>query len=360
MLAGTMQEQKMTKQYKYKTAVIKLPNGKRKWVRGKTQKELDEKLAALNREIGLGIDISDETTVKDYADYWYRVTKEPYVTANTASLATSQLKKYVYPCIGAMKLRDVRAMHIRNVMSGCSGLGHGTQAKVLGMMRNIFNAAVDDNLILRSPVPTSLKAQGERTKETVPLTPEQEEELLRVTKGTPVGDTIYAMLQTGMRVGEMTGLMWSEVNFEENYIRIAAHAVSDFRTGKVTLVGGAKSESGVRRIPITPVFSAWLRERKRSASSVYVFPNSKGQLYSASNYRVVWATMNKKLSFHVHPHMLRHTYATKLFEAGLDIKEIQTIMGHASADITLSTYTHYRAEARQKSTEDKVRAALMG
>ena len=70
--------------------------------------------------------------------------------------------------------------------------------------------------------------------------------------------------------------------------------------------------------------------------------------------------MSKKLSFHAHPHMLRHTYATKLFEAGLDIKEIQTIMGHASADITLSTYTHYRAEARQKNTEDKVRAALMG
>ena len=66
----------------------------------------------------------------------------------------------------------------------------------------------------------------------------------------------------------------------------------------------------------------------------------------------------RTLDFHVHPHQLRHTYITRLFESGLDIKEIQYLAGHATVNMTLRVYTHYQHESRQQSTAQKVCAAF--
>ena len=68
--------------------------------------------------------------------------------------------------------------------------------------------------------------------------------------------------------------------------------------------------------------------------------------------------MVRSLDFHVTPHLLRHTYITRLFESGLDIKEIQYLAGHTTVDMTLRVYTHYQPETRQQDTANKVCAAL--
>lgn len=68
--------------------------------------------------------------------------------------------------------------------------------------------------------------------------------------------------------------------------------------------------------------------------------------------------MVRSLDFHVTPHLLRHTYITRLFESGLDIKEIQYLAGHTTVDMTLRVYTHYQHETRQQDTANKVCAAL--
>ena len=78
---------------------------------------------------------------------------------------------------------------------------------------------------------------------------------------------------------------------------------------------------------------------------------------------VLWATaphskVVRALDFQVHPHQLRHTYITRLFESGLDIKEIQYLAGHTTVNMTLCVYTHYQNESRQQSTAQKVCAAF--
>ena len=133
--------------------------------------------------------------------------------------------------------------------------------------------------------------------------------------------------------------------------------ITHAKTGSPQLVTGAKTDAGVRDIPVTAEFMQWLLGKKREARSVFVFPNSKGGMFSAGAYTALWLNLQKHISFHVHPHMLRHTYVTKLFEQGLDITEIQTVVGHADPSLTLETYTHYRADTRKASTGEKVRAA---
>lgn len=342
---------------KYLTATFTLPNGKRKYIRAATKTELARKLAEAKQEAGLGIDISDTTTVREYAETWVRLTKTGRVTENTETNINRCLKNHILPYIGSIRVRDVRASHILNIMRSCSGLSRGMQGHILSTLRAVFNAAVDDSIILRSPVPLSLRPGGAKTAETEALTSAQLSEFLDKTRDLSAWPIIYAISQTGMRRGEATGLMWSDVDTKDFVIHIRRHAVTS-PVGRVTVKEGAKTDAGVRDIPITAEFARWLAERRKTAASIFVFPNRKGGCYSGAALTSAWKTAANRVSFSVHPHQLRHTYITTLFEAGLDIKEIQAIVGHADPTMTLRTYTHYREAQRSESTAKKVREAI--
>jgi integrase len=344
------------KKYKYYTKVLTLADGKRKYVRGKTKKELEEKIAVLKKELDLGINICNTTTFRPYAEQWYKTVKEKDVKPNTARASRARYEKYVYPYIGAMKLRDIRGVHIREVMYQCRALGRGSQSQILGFMRSVFNAAVDDGIVVRSPVPVTLKAGGEDTKEAEWLTDEQEAKLLKAAEGNPVYPFVFLILQTGLRAGEATALMWSDVDFKAGVINVRRHVVPD-EHGRPVITEGAKTDAGVRSVPMSSALMAWLKARPKT--SLYVIPNQQGQIYSTSYLWQMWRALDKRAGFRTHPHQLRHTFATKLFESGrLDIRQIQTVMGHANPDVTLKVYTHYRAAMRERDTIEQVRAAL--
>lgn len=71
-----------------------------------------------------------------------------------------------------------------------------------------------------------------------------------------------------------------------------------------------------------------------------------------------YGTLTVALDFSCHPHQLRHTYITKLFEAGLDLKQVQYLAGHATPEMTIRVYTHYRARQRAAETHTQVCDAL--
>ncbi|MCI9588539.1 MAG: tyrosine-type recombinase/integrase [Oscillospiraceae bacterium] len=80
---------------------------------------------------------------------------------------------------------------------------------------------------------------------------------------------------------------------------------------------------------------------------------------SKSAYRSMWRLVERELpDHHVTAHILRHTYITRLFEAGLDIKEVQYLAGHSTVEMTLRVYTHYDRRSRADKTAEKVREAL--
>ena len=357
LLAGTTQYS--MKKYKYYTKAIPLPNGKRKYVRAKTKGELEEKLSQLRVEAGLGIDISNDSTFREYAEYWLLVTKKGKVSANTLHRYERMLENHIYPYIGANKLRDIRAPAIRLILTRCSHLARDTQAVIRMILRSIFSAAVDDDILMRSPVPAKLDLSGEPAKETPPLLPEQEAQLLEAAKGLAVYPFVLALMETGMRRGEVTALMWSDIDFNADVIHIRRHVVTDTK-GSPRLEDGAKTDAGVRDVPLTLRLKTYLLKSRAHASSVYVFPNSKGGFYSASAFTALWAALDRRAGFHTHPHQLRHTYATKLFESGLDLKQVQYVMGHADPETTLKVYTHYRQSLRNETTIQQVKAALGG
>ena len=349
---------KMTK-YKYYTKAIPLPNGKRKYVRGKTKEELDRKIAQLKIEMGLGIDIGNDSTFREYAEYWLSVNKRGKVSGNTLHRYERMLELHIYPYIGGAKIRDVRAPAIRQVLVKCGHLSKGTQRTIRMIIRSIFRSAVDDDILLRSPVPEKLDVSGAPTEETQALLPEQEAQLIGAAEGLTVYPFVLALMETGMRRGEVTALMWSDIDFDTDVIHVRRHVVTDPK-GVPHLENGAKTEAGIRDIPLTQRLKTYLLGNKAHSHSVYVFPNNKGGVYSASAFTALWEALDRRAGFHTHPHQLRHTYATKLFESGLDLKQVQYVMGHADPETTLKVYTHYRQSLRNESTIQQVKAALGG
>ena len=104
----------------------------------------------------------------------------------------------------------------------------------------------------------------------------------------------------------------------------------------------------------------WLTERKSKARSKFVFTMKDGQPMTQSSYKSMWQHISAELpDTHFSAHILRHTYITRLFEAGnLDLKEIQYLAGHSTVDMTLWVYTHYDQQSRKQKTAEKVREAL--
>ena len=359
----------------YKVAIA-LPNGKRKWLSSTNKEELDRKKHELMMQLGMGVDFDDTSTFGEYAEIWLRVYKAPYLRKNSMLALKNALENHIYPYLYNVPLKKISQYQIQMVVAPLATASKSLNDKVVQALRGIFNAAVDNNLIAKSPVPSLLRVGGVKTQEKNALTIEQSQRLLEATKGTRAYLFCLLALQTGMRRGEICGLMWSDIDLDAKVIHVKHNAI--LTSGQTTVSEALKTSAAVRDIPIPPTLLGELTRQRKTAKSLYVLHMENGMPLSQSSFKCLLKMIENRtantstelgtvakhskvirsLDFHVNPHQLRHTYITRLFESGLDIKEIQYLAGHATVNMTLRVYTHYQHESRQQSTAQKVFAAL--
>ena len=150
------------------TKTITTPTGKRKYIRAATKEELERKYQQAKLEIGAGVDITDATTFGEFAQLWFNTYKRPNLRENSKEDCLYILNNHILPPLSAMRMRDIKPVHIRGVMSNLAGYSRSVQGKAVQILRSIFNAAVENHLIMRSPVSSALKAGRETAKEKVP------------------------------------------------------------------------------------------------------------------------------------------------------------------------------------------------
>lgn len=359
----------------YRTSVM-LPNGKRKWIRSKTEEGLEQKKKEVMLQIGTGLDILDNSTFGEYAEVWFNVYKKPYLRQKSLEALRNALNYHIYPFLRDVPLKKVSPMQIQLIVASLAKNSKSLNDKVIQILRGVFNAAVDNNLIAKSPVPTKIKSKGVRTKEKTALTADQSKRLLDAVSNTRAYLFCLIALQTGMRRGEICGLMWEDIDLDKQIIHVRHNAV--FTSSQTVVSEALKTSAAVRDIPIPPTLLDTLKGLKSSGGSPFVLHMNNGKPLSQSSFSNLWdmvrrrtvddpaelgtkatnSKMVRSLDFHVTPHLLRHTYITRLFESGLDIKEIQYLAGHTTVDMTLRVYTHYQHETRQQDTANKVCAAL--
>ena len=343
----------------YKTASFTLPDGTRKYVYAKTQEELDEKVFNLKLQMRMGVNLSDRTTVGELIKLWYTTDVEGKIQPSTERHTKSVLNNHLLPLVSPCVAKEVTPVQVKLWFNEFNKLNRPAASICVRALRGAFDLAEENGLVYKTPVLARYKARGRDMSKRNAVTPEQERLLLEATRGNRAHLFVWTALATGMRRGELLGLMWDCVDLNAGVIHVRRIMAAD-ETGCYQIENRTKTPAGVRDLPIPEDLQTELRALRASSKSLFVFTMKNGRAFTASGFDQFWRdNVRKKVDFGVTvtPHVLRHTYATRCFEAGMDIKEVQYLMGHESPAVTMEVYTHYCKEARLNDTFEKARAA---
>lgn len=264
-----------------------------------------------------------------------------------------KLTKYILPELGDLKLQLIKEENIKQYIQSLQarGLSAGSINTIFRVLNQIISKAYQQGFMQNNPC--SLIELPRRTKQIKKvLTIKEQQSLVQEALKEPTCSPIILSLYTGMRIGEISALMWENINLDEGEIYICQTLQRIYQSnkeGKKTriYIGRPKTESSVRIIPISPHLRKYLSEKKQFSDSPYVI-NVKG---SFAEPRVITdrsLSVSRQAGLEdFHFHCLRHTFATRALEQGADITNLSYIMGHASSKMTLDTYTTSLEEQRR-------------
>ena len=347
---------------------VRLQSGLYKDVRAKSKEELRKKLYDLETAQRMGMILDDKTTVAELLAQWYNNRKGELSFSRQRDFANA-INNHICPIIGAMPVRNVKPEHCQRVMAKLAGKSKSLQSKVLGVMKMGFECAADNGLILRSPC-SKIKAGGKPTQEKIPLSPDQCTALEAATKGTRAYLFILLGLYAGLRREEICGLRWNDVDLKSKTPSLTVNNAVRFENNEGIFPSPLKTKAAHRTIPIPSKLADELRAAKKKSSSPFVIPARGGEHASLQTVRNLMRIVERRmvpaenaadqqdkgkdekkekkrgpqiertLDFEVTPHILRHTYITRLCQSGLDIKKIQYLAGHSDIKMTLGIYSH--------------------
>lgn len=223
-----------------------------------------------------------------------------------------------------------------------------------------FYLAIQDDYVRKNPFDFALNTVIE--DDTTPreaLTEEQEEKLLSFVKSDRTyhkyHDAIVLLLKTGLRISEFCGLTVSDLDFENRIINVDHQLLRNKEVGYY--IETPKTKSGVRQVPMSDeacrIFQKVLEERGKAETIVidgysdFVFLNQKGYPMTGAYYTSTFGNLVRKYNKsyedklpNITPHILRHTFCTKLANRNMNPKSLQYIMGHSNISITLNLYAH--------------------
>ncbi len=368
--------------------------GDRHYVYAKTLNELRYKEEQIAKDKSDGIKAEARyTTVNDLFDLWivlkrglknntfenYKYMYETFVRHNLGERRISTLKK-----------SDIKRYYNYLVDDRC--LKPSTVDSIHTVLHQVLDMAVDDDYIRNNPSDNVLrelkKTQAIKSEKRRALTRPEQELFLDYLRNTPTAQHWYpvfaVMVGTGLRVGEVTGLRWCDINLEEGVIDVNHtlvyydHRTEGSKKGCYFNINTTKTPTSNRQVPMLDfVKEAFLMEKEKQelmdlhcevtidGYSDFIFINRFGQAQHQ-------ATLNKALRRiirdcndeqllkdentelllpHFSCHSLRHTFTTRMCEAGVNVKVIQDTLGHKDISTTLNIYTDVTKELKRSEFE---------
>ncbi|MDR1438887.1 MAG: tyrosine-type recombinase/integrase [Clostridiales bacterium] len=340
------------------------PGGARKRlpVYGYTIEELDANYVELKNSLAKGTYASDGGwTVAQWAAQWletYKSGKE----LNTRGMYAKAIA-HIVPAVGHLRLRDVRQFALQGLVNGLAEKGLTRTVEIVARtLRQIFEAAADNELIPKNParkldVP-AFKAPKKKAMDSREIACYLNERLTAKQRAY-VAAGIYA----GLRKGELLALQRGDVDFGRDEIRVTKSVVFD--GNRAVLKPYPKTDASVRAVPMPPQLRLAM-EAQAAAADLMLFPARGGGPMSLTAYRRMWESVAGKANLaaggrngkspilairRITSHTMRHTYATLLYYAGVDVKQAQAWLGHASIQMTLDVYTHLDEKGTKEAKE---------
>ncbi|HBO65707.1 MAG TPA: site-specific integrase [Clostridiales bacterium] len=321
----------------------------------KTQKSALKELHHLI-ELYRDVDLTEDCrmTLGEWLDKWLDEYMIFTIRESTLDSYRAMVKNQVKPFIGGKQIASLTTADMQKFYNKIKKEGrvreHPIHGKTLAdsmvrgvhmMLHEALDTAVKERLIAKNPTNGTTVPKCNYPEKQI-LGDSQLDTFLEAIKGEEYWDTFfYVEVMTGLRRGEICGLKWQDINFEENKLQVK-RSVSVKKGGGVS-IGETKTETGVRSILMPPSVAEVLQNRKQRAITEWVFPNfmhPEQPISPATAYRKLKIILKHAGLPLIRFHDLRHTFATHATHGGVDPKTLAGILGHTNASFTLDTYTH--------------------
>lgn len=292
-------------------------------------------------------------TVDVWLTFWLENIVRNKVKPATYASYRHKLEAYVLPWMGTMQLEKITQENMNELVETLQAQGFQitTIATVLRILHSAMACAVEKNYLLFNPctgIRLALPPRG-----AVKALSRSDQHLLEQAAMTENGCASAVLgLYTGLRIGEISALKWSDIDFERNELVVqrTMQRLSNYDDSKEKsriVIGPPKSNNSLRVIPLAPRLRAYLEQLHQQAQGEYVV-NCRG---SFAEPRVIAYRFSKLMAQAglepVNFHCLRHTFATRCLENNVDVATLSYLLGHSSIKMTLDTYTGSMPEQRR-------------
>ncbi|HEM3677121.1 TPA: tyrosine-type recombinase/integrase [Streptococcus suis] len=357
----------------------------------KSLTELREKKNLILKDTLSGIKISKNITVRDLYKKW-KVLKQG-LKDNTFKNYQYLYEYFVDDNLGNVLIKNLKKSDIRsfyNYLSEERNVKVNTIDSIHTVLHQVLDLAVDDDYILKNPSDNALKelkqsrTNGKKSRKALTLAEQNLFEDFLSTNNKYKGwyPIFITMLWTGLRVGEVTGLRWDDIDFNNNTISVN-HTLVYYQTrterGCDFTVNTPKTRAGERTVPLLPKVKEALKMEKQRQTELeiscrvvingftnFIFLNRFGDLYHQGtlnkalkriirdcNFSVLDGKINSEITLpNFSNHSLRHTFTTRMVEAGTNLKAMQDILGHSDISTTMNIYAEASKDLKEIEMEN--------
>ena len=298
-------------------------------------------------------------TFENVSDAWLDSHEKEvqYYTYNSYKAPLRDLKEE----FGDMLMQDISSIMFQSFLEKMASRGYAKQTIKLRkiVMNQIFDYAIFNEIVSYNPIKVcKIPKKAPTTVRTIPA--DNDILTIQAHSDSLIGLYCNLLMYTGLRREEALALKFDDIDYDKDIININKAVI--FESNKPVLRQSLKSSAGIRTVPLLYPLKMILLEQGANQKEGFIF-TVDGEILNKGRFDKAFNRYRKDNDIKCTSHQLRHYFATLCFDADLDEKDLQDIMGHSKISLTKEVYTHIRAQRREESKNklnDFIRSGMIG
>ncbi|MCH5249420.1 MAG: site-specific integrase [Lachnospiraceae bacterium] len=335
---------------------------------GEVLLELEKQMIYLRYLIEHGrTEKSNNMSFAEWFREWMDKYKKNTVKMGTINVYNKHYSIYLDKPLGGRRLVDINAEDIQELLNNMANEGYSDNTIKLTycILSGIFKQAYKNELIPKDPFIRITRPRGTKAKERVAFTKEQQELYMYYAQGSHLCNLFQLAICTGMRNGELAGLLWSDIDFKNRVIHVRHTLIVKDSGGYV--LDTPKTRTSVRDIPMIgkayDILRAQEKDYRRMNNGITGI-KSNDFVFSVMNEPIRRKTISREIECMLERmradgvefpyftlHATRHTFATRCIEEGMQPQVLKTILGHATLGMTMDLYSHVLPDFKRDAME---------